>query len=125
MKLIQSGRGRHAWFLLNFALWWKEFIEGKSSPDSARGRSSGCQPVASISGCLRHDWTVRQQRISMRNASLACSLVLALCLATLTLWIPAYWPVALFEISVFLIASIAVVLGRVPVERNALTRCSH
>jgi asparagine synthase (glutamine-hydrolysing) len=28
MKLIQSGRGRDAWFLLNFALWWKEFIEG-------------------------------------------------------------------------------------------------
>jgi asparagine synthase (glutamine-hydrolysing) len=29
MKLIQSGRGRDAWFLLNFALWWKEFIEGE------------------------------------------------------------------------------------------------
>ena len=28
MKLIQSGRGRDAWFLLNFALWWKEFVEG-------------------------------------------------------------------------------------------------
>ena len=30
MKLIQAGRGRDAWFLLNFALWWKEFIQGKS-----------------------------------------------------------------------------------------------
>jgi asparagine synthase (glutamine-hydrolysing) len=29
MKLIQSGRGRDAWFLLNFALWWKEFIAGE------------------------------------------------------------------------------------------------
>jgi len=29
MKLIRSGQGRYVWFLLNFALWWKEFIEGK------------------------------------------------------------------------------------------------
>jgi asparagine synthase (glutamine-hydrolysing) len=29
MKLIQSGRGRDVWFLLNFALWWKEFLEGE------------------------------------------------------------------------------------------------
>jgi asparagine synthase (glutamine-hydrolysing) len=29
MKLFQSGRGRDAWFLLNFALWWKEFIEAR------------------------------------------------------------------------------------------------
>ena len=42
------------------------------------------------------------------------SFVLVLCLATLTLWIPAYWPVALFEISSFLIAGIAVVLARAP-----------
>ena len=34
MNLIQSGRGRDAWFLLNFALWWKEFIEG-AGPGSA------------------------------------------------------------------------------------------
>jgi len=40
--------------------------------------------------------------------------VLVLFLATLTLWIPAYWPVALFEISVFLIAGIALVLKRLP-----------
>jgi asparagine synthase (glutamine-hydrolysing) len=31
MRLVNSGRGRHVWFLLNFALWWKQFIEGKSS----------------------------------------------------------------------------------------------
>ncbi len=30
MRLIRSGRGRDAWFLLNFALWWKEFIAGKN-----------------------------------------------------------------------------------------------
>jgi asparagine synthase (glutamine-hydrolysing) len=29
MNLIRSGRGRDAWFLLNFALWWKEFIAGE------------------------------------------------------------------------------------------------
>ena len=28
LKLIQSGRVWDAWFLLNFALWWKEFIGG-------------------------------------------------------------------------------------------------
>ena len=37
-----------------------------------------------------------------------------LCVATLTLWIPAYWPVAVFEISTFLIAGMVLVLGRVP-----------
>jgi asparagine synthase (glutamine-hydrolysing) len=31
-RLIRSGRGRDAWFLLNFALWWKQFIyEDKST----------------------------------------------------------------------------------------------
>jgi asparagine synthase (glutamine-hydrolysing) len=30
MRLIHSGGGWNAWFLLNFALWWSEFIEGKS-----------------------------------------------------------------------------------------------
>ena len=30
MKLIGAGGGRHAWLLLNFALWWKQFIEGSS-----------------------------------------------------------------------------------------------
>jgi asparagine synthase (glutamine-hydrolysing) len=39
MNLIQSGRGRDAWFLLNFALWWKEFIEGES-PSSANQMES-------------------------------------------------------------------------------------
>jgi hypothetical protein len=48
------------------------------------------------------------------DALLLLSFVLALCLATLTLWISAYWPVAMFEISAFLIAGIALVLGRVP-----------
>jgi asparagine synthase (glutamine-hydrolysing) len=38
-NLIQSGRGRDAWFLLNFALWWKEFIDG-DSPSSANQMES-------------------------------------------------------------------------------------
>jgi asparagine synthase (glutamine-hydrolysing) len=32
MNLIPSGRARHAWVLLNFALWWKEFVEGSGAP---------------------------------------------------------------------------------------------
>ncbi len=40
--------------------------------------------------------------------------VLVLCFATLTLWISAYWPVALFEVATFFIAGIVLVLGRVP-----------
>lgn len=34
LRLLRSGRGRDAWFLLNFALWWKEFIAGKSPEDA-------------------------------------------------------------------------------------------
>jgi O-antigen ligase len=49
-----------------------------------------------------------------RDALLLLSFVVTLCLATLTLWIPAYWPVAVFEIFTFLIAAIALVLGRLP-----------
>jgi hypothetical protein len=50
----------------------------------------------------------------MLKTPLALLLVIAMFVATLTLWIPAYWPVAAFEITVFLIAGIAVVLGSVP-----------
>ena len=52
--------------------------------------------------------------LGTRDALLLLSFVLALCLATLTLWVPAYWPVALFEISAFLIAGMTLVFGRVP-----------
>jgi O-antigen ligase len=52
--------------------------------------------------------------LSTRGVPLEFLLAAALCLATLTLWIPAYWPVALFEISAFLIAGIALIGGRVP-----------
>lgn len=52
--------------------------------------------------------------LSIRSAPLALLLVIALCLATLTLWISAYWPVGLFEVSVFLVAGIVLVTGRVP-----------
>jgi asparagine synthase (glutamine-hydrolysing) len=47
VQLIQSGRGRDAWVLLNFALWWKEFIEGgRPSPHEANG-AAGCHAVGS------------------------------------------------------------------------------
>jgi hypothetical protein len=52
--------------------------------------------------------------LSLRSAPCAWLLLITLCLATLTLWITAYWPVALFEISVLLIAGIAVATGRTP-----------
>ncbi len=31
-KLINAGNARDTWFLLNFALWWKEYIEGTGAP---------------------------------------------------------------------------------------------
>jgi O-Antigen ligase len=49
-----------------------------------------------------------------KDTWLMLSLVLTLFLATLTLWIPAYWPVALFEIASLLIAGTAIVMGKVP-----------
>ena len=55
-----------------------------------------------------------RDRLFISRAPLALLLVAALCLATLTLWIPAYWPVGLFEISVFMIGGIALVLKRQP-----------
>jgi asparagine synthase (glutamine-hydrolysing) len=35
LRIAQEGRGWHAWFLLNFAMWWKEFVEerDKMAPD--------------------------------------------------------------------------------------------
>src|SRR4051794_19846361 len=53
-------------------------------------------------------------RLGTREALPLLTFVLTLCLATLTIWIPAYWPVAAFEVSTFLIAGIALVLGRTP-----------
>jgi len=58
--------------------------------------------------------------VGTRDALLLLSFVLVLCLATLTLWIPAYWPVALFEISTFLLAGVTLVLGRVPARGTYL-----
>lgn len=52
--------------------------------------------------------------VASTDAWLSLLFVLTLFLATLTLWIPAYWPVGLFEISTFLIAGLAVILGKVP-----------
>ena len=49
-----------------------------------------------------------------KPVSLHSCLVLALFLATLTLWVPAYWPVAAFEIAVFLLAGVAIVLAMQP-----------
>jgi hypothetical protein len=53
-------------------------------------------------------------RLATTDASLSLLFVLTLFLATLTLWIPEYWPVGLFEILTFLIAGLALVLGRAP-----------
>jgi hypothetical protein len=53
-------------------------------------------------------------RLVSTDPLLSLLFVLTLFLATLTLWIPEYWPVGLFEISTFLIAGLAVVLGRAP-----------
>ncbi|MGC2400877.1 MAG: O-antigen ligase family protein [Acidobacteriaceae bacterium] len=50
------------------------------------------------------------------NTPLALFLIAGLCVATLTLWIPANWTVGLFESFVFLLAGIAMVLGRTPVR---------
>jgi O-antigen ligase len=61
--------------------------------------------------------TVYQKWFVLRSSPpLPLLLVIALFLATLTLWMPAYWPVALFEICVFLIAGIALIGGRVPAK---------
>jgi O-antigen ligase len=49
-----------------------------------------------------------------KHASLLYCLVLALFLATLTLWVPSYWPVAAFEIAVFLLAGVAIVRASQP-----------
>ena len=50
MKLIQSGRGRDAWFLLNFALWWKEFIAGREPFHGESKGVAGCHAVGSQNG---------------------------------------------------------------------------
>jgi O-antigen ligase len=49
-----------------------------------------------------------------KPSSLLYCLVLALFLATLTLWVPSYWPVAAFEIAVFLLAGVAIVHASQP-----------
>jgi hypothetical protein len=58
--------------------------------------------------------------LANKNALLISSMVLALFMAMLTLWIPAYWPVALFEMSVLLVAGAAVVMGRAPAPGTRL-----
>jgi O-antigen ligase len=40
--------------------------------------------------------------------------VIVCCLATLTLWIPAYWPVGVFEVSVFMLAGMTMILADAP-----------
>jgi O-Antigen ligase len=51
---------------------------------------------------------------ALKPVSLLFCLVLALFLATLTLWVPSYWPVAAFEIAVFVIAGVAIILTKRP-----------
>jgi O-antigen ligase len=57
---------------------------------------------------------------STTSAALALLLVFACCLATLTLWIPAYWPVAVFEVSVFMIAGTTLILANAPARKMRL-----
>jgi len=33
LKMVSSGKGSAAWYLLNLAMWWKEFIAQDSSVD--------------------------------------------------------------------------------------------
>jgi O-antigen ligase len=58
--------------------------------------------------------------LSTTSAPLALLLIIACCLATLTLWIPAYWPVGLFEVSVFITAGVTLVLSRKPARGTRL-----
>ncbi len=67
---------------------------------------------------ITKEHSVDRNSLSLRRAPLAWLLLIALFLATLTLWIPAYWPVALFEIAVLSIAGIAVATGRTPARGN-------
>jgi hypothetical protein len=59
-------------------------------------------------------------RSASTSAALALMLVVACCLGTLTLWISSYWPVGIFEVSVFMIAGITVVLAGAPAEGTRL-----
>ena len=45
MRLIESRKGSDAWLLLNFALWWKQFIErqGPSSANQVESLQAGRQ----------------------------------------------------------------------------------
>jgi O-antigen ligase len=66
----------------------------------------------------------RSTWLNTRDALLPLLFVLSLFLATLTLWIPAYWPVASFEISTFFIAGVALVTGRTPARGTYLPLCA-
>jgi hypothetical protein len=50
----------------------------------------------------------------MQKSPLALLLLITLFAATLTLWVPAYWPVALFEVAVLLIAAIIAIQRKEP-----------
>lgn len=39
-RLMQQGQGPHVWYLLNFALWWKEYIKGTPNDGSDRQSAS-------------------------------------------------------------------------------------
>jgi O-Antigen ligase len=54
---------------------------------------------------------------SSHAMTLTAGLMLAFFMATLTLWIPAYWPVAIFEIAVLVIAGTVILLGIMPAAR--------
>jgi O-antigen ligase len=50
----------------------------------------------------------------------AAALVIALLFGTLTLWIPAYWPVAVFEIIILALAVLLLLQGRMPSRKARL-----
>jgi hypothetical protein len=52
--------------------------------------------------------------VAPKDAWLPFCLTAVFFLATLTLWVPAYWPVAAFEIAVFVLAGAAIVVKRRP-----------
>ena len=112
MKLIRSGRGTRCLVPAELCPLVEAIYRGRGSFFSESSRAAGgrtadlTQTMAATEHVIDRTWS------SLRNSSLPLLLVTALFLATLTLWIPAYWPVGLFEIAVFLIAGTPLFLGK-------------
>jgi O-antigen ligase len=59
-------------------------------------------------------------RETRTETTVAVLLVVILAVATLTLWIPAYWATAAFESSVYALAAVALAMGRRPLPNTVL-----